>query len=72
MKRNLDSTLTERLEMFQYKLTRNIHAPSRAMQKMLAAKTSVGDARLIRTPFYVETREWERMSNAIGRVMKLA
>ncbi|HKG47881.1 MAG TPA: glycosyltransferase family 4 protein [Pyrinomonadaceae bacterium] len=57
--RNLDSTLAERLEALQYKLTRNIHAPSRAVQQMLAAKTSVHDARLIRTPFYVETREWD-------------
>jgi hypothetical protein len=59
LKRNFDSTLTERLEALQYKLTRNIHAPSRAMQKMLAAKTTVHDARLIRTPFYVETCEWD-------------
>ena len=54
VKRNLDSALTERLEALQYKLTRNVHAPSRAIQKMLA-----GDARLIRSPFYVETRDWD-------------
>src|SRR5215213_11741683 len=59
VKRNLDSTVTERLETLQYKLTRNVHAPSRAMQKVLAAKTSARDARLIRTPFYVETCEWD-------------
>jgi len=53
IKRNLDSSLTERLESLQYKLTRNVHAPSRALQKMLS------DARLIRTPFYVETRDWD-------------
>ena len=52
-KRNFDSALTERLEALQYKLTRNVHAPSRAVQKMLR------DARLIRTPFYVETRDWD-------------
>ncbi|HEY4426508.1 MAG TPA: glycosyltransferase family 4 protein [Pyrinomonadaceae bacterium] len=54
IKRNLDSALTEGLEALQYKLTRNVHAPSRAIQKMLA-----GDARLIRSPFYVETRDWD-------------
>ena len=59
VKRNFDSTLSERLEALQYKLTRNVHAPSRAMQQMLAAKTGVRDARLIRTPFYVETDDWD-------------
>lgn len=54
VKQNLDSALTEHLEALQYKLTRNVHAPSRAIQKMLS-----GDARLIRSPFYVETRDWD-------------
>jgi len=54
VKRNLDSTLAERLEALQYKLTRNVHAPSRATQTILAR-----DARLIRTPFYVETDDWD-------------
>ncbi len=53
-KRNLDSALVERLEALQYKLTRNVHAPSLATQKLLAR-----DARLIRTPFYVETHDWD-------------
>ena len=59
VKRNLDAALTERLEALQYKLTRNVHAPSRAMQQLLMTKTSAREARLIRTPFYVETREWD-------------
>jgi sulfotransferase family protein len=54
VKRNFDSALTDRLEALQYRLTRNVHAPSRAIQKMLAR-----DVRLIRTPFYVETRDWD-------------
>jgi len=54
VKRNLDSTVTDHLEALQYMLTRNVHAPSRTIQKMLAR-----DARLIRTPFYVETSEWD-------------
>ena len=56
VKRNLDSAMTEHLEALQYKLTRNVFAPSSAMQKTLAKKTN---ARVIRTPFYVETREWD-------------
>ena len=53
VKRNLDAAVTDRLETLQYKLTRNIHAPSRGLQQMLR------DARLIRTPFYVESRTWD-------------
>jgi glycosyltransferase involved in cell wall biosynthesis len=59
IKRNFDSAAAERLEALQYRLTRNILVPSHAVQKLLADKTSVTDARLIRTPFYLETREWD-------------
>lgn len=52
VKRNLDSIFTEHLEALQYKLSRNVYAPSRAIQKMLNARA----ARLIHSPFYVETR----------------
>ena len=54
VKRNLDSAVTERLEVLQYKLTRNVHAPSHKIQKMLAR-----DARLIPHLFYLETRDWD-------------
>jgi glycosyltransferase involved in cell wall biosynthesis len=54
---NFDTTLTDRLEALQYKLTRHVHAPSRAMLNLLAHKARVSDARLIRTPFFVETNE---------------
>ena len=59
VRRNLDSVVLERLEALQYKFTRNVFAPSSAMQKTLTMKTNVRDARVIRTPFYVETREWD-------------
>ncbi len=59
VKRNLDSAIIERLEGLQYKLTRNVFAPSNAMQKTLTKKAKVRDARVIPTPFYVETREWD-------------
>ena len=49
VKRDFDSTVVGLLESLQYKLTRNIHAPSRATQQTLR------DARLLRTPFYLET-----------------
>ena len=53
VKRDFDSTLAELLESLQYKLTRNIHAPSRAIQQ------KVRGARLLRTPFYLETHSWD-------------
>jgi glycosyltransferase involved in cell wall biosynthesis len=59
IERNFDTAVTERLEALQYRLTRNVYAPSQAVQKMLTLKASVSDARVIRSPFYVETREWD-------------
>ena len=59
IKRNLDRFLIERLEGLQYKLARNVHVPSRAMQQILLTRSRVNEARLIRTPFYVETAEWD-------------
>ena len=59
LKRNLDLTIAERLELLQYRLTRNVHVPTFAMQTMLSTKAGVCDARVIRSPFYVETRDWD-------------
>lgn len=59
VERNLDTAVAERLESLQYKLTRNVFAPNNAMQRMLANKTNLRDAPVIRTPFYVETRDWD-------------
>jgi glycosyltransferase involved in cell wall biosynthesis len=58
-KRNLDLKLAERMEALQYRLTRNVHVPSFSMQTMLSTKAGVCDARVIRSPFYVETHEWD-------------
>jgi len=57
IKRNFDIAVTERLELLQYKMTRHVFAPSVKIQKLLANKLSKPDARLIRTPFYIETGE---------------
>ena len=59
IERNFDIAVTEQLEFLQYKLTRNVFAPSVATQKLLANKLSKTDARLIRTPFYVESSAWD-------------
>ena len=68
VKRNLDSALVERLEAIQYKLSKNVYAPSHTMQKWLAERLNVADAHLIRSPFYVETDEWDR--SVLDRFLK--
>ena len=59
LKRNLDLTIAERLEALQYRLTRNVHVPSFTMQTTLTTKAGLRDARVIRSPFYIETRGWD-------------
>ena len=59
IERNLDTAATERLQTLQYRLTRNVYAPSRAMQTILTQKASLDGVRLIRSPFYVETSAWD-------------
>jgi glycosyltransferase involved in cell wall biosynthesis len=55
--RSLDIALAEKLEVLQYKLARNVYAPSRALQTLLAEKAAMPRVEVIRTPFYLETRE---------------
>jgi hypothetical protein len=57
--RSFDTAATERLQLLQYRLTRNVYAPSVTMQTMLAQRAGVGGVRMIRSPFYLETREWD-------------
>lgn len=59
MKSSLDSSVTEFLERLQYKLTQNVHVPSLRVQRMLVTRSGVINARLIRTPFYIETSDWD-------------
>jgi glycosyltransferase involved in cell wall biosynthesis len=59
LKRNFDLAMTERLELLQYKLARNVFAPSARLLRVLTDKLNVADARLIRSPFYVESHEWD-------------
>lgn len=59
VKRNLDSRTVGRLEGLQFRMSRNLFAPSYALQEMLAKKARLPDVRVIRSPFYVETQEWD-------------
>ena len=60
IRRTFDTAAVERLEALQYRLTRNVFAPSQSVQTMLANKASVGAVRVIRSPFYVETSAWDK------------
>jgi glycosyltransferase involved in cell wall biosynthesis len=68
VKRNLDSWMMERLEGLQFRLSRYIYAPSYTLQRMLATEARLPHVRVIRTPFYVETLEWD--SSVYDRFLK--
>ena len=57
--RNLDCWLSEQLEALQYKLTRNVFAPSNTMRDVLTQKARVANVTVIRTPFYLELEDWD-------------
>ena len=57
--RTVDLSLSERLESLQYRLTRNVFAPSNAMQSLLARTSTALDVQVIRSPFFVETNRWD-------------
>jgi glycosyltransferase involved in cell wall biosynthesis len=58
--RKLDSRLVERLEALQFRLSRNIFSPSHSLQKTLAGHAKLNRVRVIPTPFFMETSEWDR------------
>jgi glycosyltransferase involved in cell wall biosynthesis len=59
IKQNFDTTIAVRLQALQYRLVRNVHVPSFAMQKTLATRAGIRNTRVIHSPFYVETPEWD-------------
>jgi glycosyltransferase involved in cell wall biosynthesis len=59
VKRNLDSWMVERMEALQWRLSRNIFAPSDHLKQLLAKEAGVDHVRVIRTPFYMETDDWD-------------
>jgi glycosyltransferase involved in cell wall biosynthesis len=58
-KRNLDARAIEWLEWLQLRLSEHIYAPSYTLQKMLAQQAHIQNVEVIRTPFYLETTEWD-------------
>ena len=66
--RTLDSRIVRRLEGLQFRLSSHIFAPSHTLQQILAKEAQLARVRVIRTPFYVETREWD--SSVFDRFLK--
>ena len=55
--RSIDRTATERLQTLQYRLTKHVYAPSETLRSMLSQRARIASATVIRSPFYVETRD---------------
>jgi glycosyltransferase involved in cell wall biosynthesis len=55
----LDSKTVELLEGLQFRLSRNVYAPSRTVQQMLLKEAGLKRVRIIPTPCYVETQDWD-------------
>ena len=58
LKRNLDAKATEWLEWLQLRFSQHIYAPSYTLQKILAQEANIRNVQVIRTPFYLETTDW--------------
>ncbi|MEO8435638.1 MAG: glycosyltransferase family 4 protein [Pyrinomonadaceae bacterium] len=59
IKRKLNHRMIERLEGLQFRMSRNVYAPSHMLQRMLSKEANLPTVRVIPTPFYVETGEWD-------------
>jgi glycosyltransferase involved in cell wall biosynthesis len=55
----LDTRAREWLDWLQLHLSQHIFAPSHTLKGMLAERAEVRDIRVIRTPFYLETANWD-------------
>lgn len=59
VRRSPDARTVELLEALQFRLSRHIYAPSDTLRRTLAERAGVRGVRLIRSPFYPETDEWD-------------
>lgn len=59
MKRDLNLWLVERLESLQFRLSRFVYAPSHSLQRVLTRESRLPGVRVIRPPFFVETKDWD-------------
>ena len=58
-KPSLDSRMLELLERLQYQRSPFIFAPSYTLQRLLTKEARLPSVRVIRTPFYLETQDWD-------------
>lgn len=57
--RNLDSQLVEWFEFLQLRLSPYLYAPSYTLQRILAQHAHIHHVKVIRTPFFLETQDWD-------------
>jgi len=57
--RTLRTWMVEGLETLQFRLSRHVYAPSHTLQRTLAKVARLPHVRVIRTPFYLETLDWD-------------
>jgi glycosyltransferase involved in cell wall biosynthesis len=59
IERKLDFKVVEYLEALQARLSPNIFAPSYTLRETLRKEAGLDRVRVIRTPIYLETRDWD-------------
>lgn len=57
--RTLKVRMVEGLEALQFRLSRHVYAPSHTLQRTLTEEARLPHVRVIRTPFYLETLDWD-------------
>ena len=57
--RTLDLRMVEKLERLQFRMSRHVIAPSRTLQQILTERLELKNVRVIPTPAYIETTDWD-------------
>ncbi|HEY0319990.1 MAG TPA: glycosyltransferase family 4 protein [Pyrinomonadaceae bacterium] len=68
MERNLDAKALVLLERVQFRFSPHIYAPSYNLQQILSKELGLSSVRVIRTPFYIETEDWD--DSVYNRLLK--
>jgi glycosyltransferase involved in cell wall biosynthesis len=59
VRRSLDARAVELLEALQFRVSRHVYAPSYTLRRTLAERAGLRGVRVIHSPFYPETDEWD-------------
>ncbi|MBH8566031.1 glycosyltransferase family 4 protein [Nostoc sp. CENA67] len=57
--RDRDEQIIEWLEWLQMRLGKHVYAPSYTLKRLLAEQAKITHVQVIRTPFYLETSDWD-------------